>query len=77
MKVGWDPGGVILAESAEGQGRLGVCIISDTGAPETAERAKGLKKMKLRKIIRASVSRWDLMKRDWLRNRRHNSDVGC
>lgn len=47
MKVGWDPGGVILVERAEGQGGLGVCIISDTGAPQTAEQAKDLKKMKL------------------------------
>lgn len=47
MKVGWDPGGIILVESPESQGGLGVCIISDTKALETAEQAKDLNKMKL------------------------------
>jgi hypothetical protein len=40
-------GGVILVECSEDQGRLGVCIISDTEALEITEHERHLKEIEL------------------------------
>lgn len=47
MKVGWDPGGVILVESPEGLRGFEMCVINDIGVLGIAEQARALKKMEL------------------------------